>query len=319
MMIEFFKHMEWKMLGRDHVATKIPCQDSVAYASHQGVQVMAVSDGAGSRTHSQYGSNIAVQQITQLLSQQFRTILTRMEKKGKKKSVYDNDQTFLKDWFLSTMISEMDKFAKTNAITLNDMASTLLFVAFNDDYYVTGHVGDGLIASIHGIPGQDYTKLVSEPDGEANETFFITMPKIHDHFRLSVGSMDDIRGFIISSDGLQDRIFQKKFGLSTNLNTFVQAYYGKTNLEYQDFIEKLITNRWTDLNDDLSFGLIMKEHQPLDESKKPYLLNMLSNIKSKDQIIKLSQYAYLANHAKAYKDLDYLSTEALIERLVVGI
>jgi hypothetical protein len=217
------------------------------------------------------------------------------------------------------MISEMDKFAKTNAITLNDMASTLLFVAFNDDYYVTGHVVDGLIASIHGIPGHDYTKLVSEPDGEANETFFITMPKIHDHFRLSVGSMDDIRGFIISSDGLQDRIFQKKFGLSTNLNTFVQAYYGKTNLEYQDFIEKLITNRWNDLNDDLSFGLIMKEHQPLDESKKPYLLNMLSNIKSKDQIIKLSQYAYLANHAKAYKDLDYLSTEALIERLMVGI
>ena len=319
MMIEFFKHIEWKMLGRAHVATNTPCQDNVAYASNQGVQVMAVADGAGSRTHSQHGSKIAVQQMTNLISQHFRSVLTRMEKQGKKKSSFDNDQTFLKDWFLSTMITEMEKFAKTNSITLNDMACTLLFVAFNDDYYITGHVGDGIIASIHGVPGQDYAKLVSEPDGEANETYFVTMPKIHSHFRLSVGSMDQIRGFFISSDGLQDRIFQKKFGLSTNLNTFIQAYYGKTNPEYQDFVDKLITNRWTDLTDDLSFAIIAKEHQTIDESKKAYLLNVLANIKSKDQISKLSQYAYLANHAKSYRDLDYLSTEALLERLVIGL
>lgn len=320
MIIEFYKHFEWKMLGRDHVETKTPCQDSVNYSSQAGIQVLAVADGAGSKSHSQHGSKIAVEQISLLLTQHFKTILHRMEENGKKKSQFDNDQVFLKDWFQSTIITEMDKFAIANQISIQDMACTLLFVAFNQDYYLAGHIGDGLITSIHGVSGQEYTKLVSEPDGEANETFFITMAKAHTRLRLKIGKMDDIKGFFISTDGIQDRIYQKKFGISTNnLNTLIQAYFGKTNKDYKEFVDQLITNKWIDLTDDLSLAIITKETQVIQDNNQTYLLDVLSNIKSKEQITKLSPYAYFLNGSGKYESLDYISTEALIERIKNGL
>ena len=319
MMVEFFKHFEWKLLGRDHIESKVPCQDSVAYGSHHGVQVIAVADGAGSRKFSQFGSKIAVEQMVKVLSANFRQILQRMEYVGKKKSQFDNDQLLLKEWFQKTIISEMEMFAKTNQITVNDMACTLLFVAFNENHYVAGHVGDGIIASIHGVPGQEYTKLISEPEGEANETFFVTMAKLAPHFRMSAGSMDQIRGFFITSDGIQDRIYQKKIGLSANLNTLLQSYYGKTNEQYKEFTDQLIQSRWTDLNDDLSLAIVTREYQVLNQETVPYLTTMLSTIKSKEQISKLSPYAYFLNSAKHYQATDYVSTEALIERLMNGL
>jgi hypothetical protein len=46
---------------------------------------------------------------------------------------------------------------------------------------------------------------------------------------------------------------------------------------------------------------------------------MLSTIKSKEQISKLSPYAYFLNSAKHYQATDYVSTEALIERLMNGL
>lgn len=320
MIVEFFKHFEWKMLGKDHVETKTPCQDSVAYARLAGVQVLAVADGAGSKSHSQHGSKIAVEQITQLLSQNFKAILNRMEEVGKKKSQFDNDQVYLKEWFQSTILTEMEKFANANQITIQDMACTVLFVAFNQDYYVAGHIGDGLIASIHGVSGQEYSKLLSEPDGEANETYFVTMAKAQTRLRLKSGKMDSIKGFFIATDGIQDRIYQKKFGISSNnLNTLIQAYFGKTNSEYKEFVDKLIANRWTDLNDDLSLAVVTKEHQVIQDGNQPYLLEVLSNIKSKEQITKLSPYAYFLNAAKSFNHLDFMSTEALIERIKSGL
>jgi hypothetical protein len=320
MIIEFFKHFEWKMLGRDHIEMKTPCQDSVAYHAHDGVQVLAVADGAGSKSHSQFGSKIAVDKVTTLLSDNFRVVLQKMEQSGKKQSQIEADQTFLKDWIRSTIIKEMEAFAQTNNITIQDMATTILFVVFNQDYYVAGHIGDGLISSIHGISGQEYTRLISEPDGEANETFFITMPKATTKLRLILGRMEEIKGFFITTDGIQDRIYQKKFGINTNnLNTLIQAYFGKTNSSYKEFVDKLIANRWTDLTDDLSFSIAIKEHQEIIDNHQNYLLEVLSPIKSKEQIIKVSPYAYFLDGTRSFRNLDFMSVETLIERIKTGL
>jgi hypothetical protein len=319
MIVEFLKHFEWKKLGRDHIESKVPCQDSVAYGSHEGIQVLAVADGAGSRKFSQHGSKIAVEQMVKVLSSNFREVSQRMEKVGKKKNQFENDQLFLKEWFQKSILSEMEIFAKANQITINDMACTLLFVAFNENHYVAGHIGDGIIASIHGVPGQEYTKLISEPEGEANETFFVTMAKLAPHFRIASGSMDQIRGFLVTTDGIQDRIYQKRIGLSSNLNVLIQAYFRKNNEQYKSFIEELIETRWTDLNDDLSLVMMIRENQPLIEENVPYLKEMLSVIKSKEQITKLSTYAYFLDGSKGYLKTDYVSTEALIEQLMNGL
>jgi hypothetical protein len=146
------------------------------------------------------------------------------------------------------------------------------------------------------------------------------MAKAQTRLRLKSGKMDGIKGFFITTDGIQDRIYQKKFGISSNnLNTLIQAYFGKTNTEYKEFVDKLIANRWTDLNDDLSLALVTKEHQVVQDNNQVYLLEALSNIKSKEQITKLSPYAYFLNAAKSFNELDFMSTEALIERIKSGL
>jgi hypothetical protein len=71
--------------------------------------------------------------------------------------------------------------------------------------------------------------------------------------------------------------------------------------------------------DPVHTGEVTKETQVIQDNNQTYLLDVLSNIKSKEQITKLSPYAYFLNGSGKYESLDYMSTEALIERIKNGL
>jgi hypothetical protein len=66
-------------------------------------------------------------------------------------------------------------------------------------------------------------------------------------------------------------------------------------------------------------ALIIKEHQVIQPTIQNYLLDVLSNIKSKEQITTLSPYAYFLDGSAHFDELDFMSTETLIERLKNGL
>ena len=49
MIFSKWKHSSSVVRGNDHVENNMPCQDNVAYKIKDGVRVMALSDGAGSK------------------------------------------------------------------------------------------------------------------------------------------------------------------------------------------------------------------------------------------------------------------------------
>ena len=92
--------------------------------------------------------------------------------------------------------------------TVKDLASTLLFVAVKDDKFILGHLGDGVI----GYLKNNCLKTASLPNnGEfSNETYFSTSKDASSHMKLAKGSVRDIDGFVLMSDGTADSFYNKK-------------------------------------------------------------------------------------------------------------
>ena len=56
MILTKWRQAQGLVIGADHVEAGLPCQDNVCYKSMTVSHVLAVSDGAGSKKYSPYGS-----------------------------------------------------------------------------------------------------------------------------------------------------------------------------------------------------------------------------------------------------------------------
>jgi hypothetical protein len=315
MIIEYFKHMMLTKVGTSHIQLNMPCQDSVFYHADQGVHVLVVSDGAGSKSLSHYGSKCIVETIGKHLPSQFTSYLLGLEKHGKTQNQIMQDYQTIKDDIMTALLKDLNVIAKRESVDVDELAGTLLFVAFNQHAYISGHIGDGFISSYLLNEDKEMVRVVSEPEGEANETYFVTTKGSIDHLRVQVGSMKDIRGFLLSSDGIQERCYHRKFGLTSSVTQLFNICRKTDQKGYENFFDKLIKETWIELDDDLSLNIILKDTLPLDDTNLPILEPYLSKIKSMDQIIKRSPYSFFIDPSLPYKDIDFMSSIALIERI----
>jgi hypothetical protein len=315
MNIEYFKHIMLTQTGKDHLPDNIPCQDSVAYNADQHVHVLVVSDGAGSKRLSHFGSQCIVDTLSRHLPNVFTDFLLLLEQSGKSNAQMKLDEQQVKDAIMSKLLEELRGVAMREACDVDDLAGTLLFVAFNQFHYIAGHIGDGFIASYHANGVQDAVRIVSEPEGEANLTIFVTTQGAVDHLRLTSGSMHNIRGFFLASDGIQERCFHPKFGLTSAVNQFFTLAKKVDAQTFQSNFQKLTKETWKELYDDLSINLIFKDIIPLTDSTKAILEPYFSKIKSIQQLIRRSPYSWLLDHSIPYDSIDFYNIEAVFERL----
>ncbi len=191
---------QWKtagvyLKGKSHIKSEIPCQDRVYSLSKGNTYVIALSDGAGSRKHSQYGAEISTKIICKLLTKKFNQL-------------YSQNTDKIAQSLMNTILKYIIYKAKQMNSSINDFASTLLFVAVKDSNYIMGHIGDGVIGRIN----NDGIEVLSHPDnGEyANQTYFITNPSTIDHFRINKGNIGNTTGFVLMSDGTSESLYDKK-------------------------------------------------------------------------------------------------------------
>lgn len=315
MNIEYFKHIMLTQTGKDHLPDNTPCQDSVAYNADQHVHVLVVSDGAGSKRLSHFGSQVIVETLSFHLPKNFMDYLLLLEHSGKSNTQIKLDEKTLKDSIMSTLLANLQRVAREQNCDVDDLAGTLLFVAFNHDHYIAGHIGDGFIASYHTNGNHDTVRVVSEPEGEANLTIFVTTQGAVDHLRITKGSMHEIRGFFLASDGIQERCFHPKFGLTSAVNQFFTLAKKVDGPTFQANFQKLTRDTWKELYDDLSINLIFKDVLPLNDVNKSTLEPYLSKIKSVHQLIKRSPYACLIDSSIPYDTVDFFTLDAVIERI----
>lgn len=182
--------------GRSHVKAGVPCQDKTFYSSANDVQVIALADGAGSAKLSHFGAGTVTKFICSELSEQFDFYFA------------EEDGVIVKQQIMSGVIRCLQEQAAELKCEVKDLASTLLFVAVKDGKFIIAHIGDGVI----GYLKEDELKIASQPEnGEfVNTTIFTTSKDALMTMKLIKGSLGQIRGFILMSDGTEVSLYNKK-------------------------------------------------------------------------------------------------------------
>lgn len=190
------------VVGRGHEANGTVCQDKVFAKRFNKVSALiALSDGAGSASHSDLGAEYVVNSIPYLIHDKVHIPL-ETEIESFRQTLIDNLQ------------SGLNNIAVKNNLKLKDLACTLLFVYIKvkrgKTNFLAGHIGDGVIVALE----KNEAKLVSQPkQGEfANSTFFVTSQHAKTYLRLYSGSINGDTGFMLMSDGVAENLYRKSDG-----------------------------------------------------------------------------------------------------------
>lgn len=184
--------------GARHKIKKQPCEDRTYSLSENGVVVIALADGAGSKkyTHSAQGAECVTKTIAKFFCNNFDKF-------------YEKEDT---NELCSVIMAVCQRALKVKAdeIDVDDiikMSSTLLVVAVKDNKMIACHIGDGVIGRLT----SKGTEVISAPDnGEfASTTYFITNPHANEHIHIIKDKIDDVISYFLMSDGTQEYVYDE--------------------------------------------------------------------------------------------------------------
>ncbi len=178
--------------GSSHCRSGVPCQDKTFCLSQNGVNVIALADGAGSACLSHYGAAAVVEELSAFVALNFDELCSSSDKHSGR--------------IVAGKIREIiSSEAKRRECQVRDLSSTLLLVAVRKKKFLSIHVGDGVI----GCMERDRLVVLSKPEnGEhANETWFTTAKALDSVLRIRVGDASNISGFILMSDGVEPSLY----------------------------------------------------------------------------------------------------------------
>lgn len=193
--MRFWTGAQAKCRGRDHLKTGAPCQDRTYLLKRKGVTSIALADGAGSRSLSHIGAELAVESVAAAMALNFDGL-----SKGKRGAMARE--------LYRTVLEKLEARAKEEGRSPGDLACTLLAVAIRGDRYLACHIGDGAIVQVT----KKGPKVLSHPEGGefANQTFFLTGKDGEPHFRLYRGKLSpSTAGFVLMSDGSAQSLYRR--------------------------------------------------------------------------------------------------------------
>lgn len=235
--------------GRGHVKSDIPCQDKTYSAVANDTQVIALADGAGSARLSHYGAETVTKYICSELTDKFDVYFA------------DNDGVAVKQQLIEGLLKSLNETAKQLECQTKELASTLLFVAVKNEQFIIAHIGDGVI----GYLKNNELKVASHPEnGEfVNTTVFTTSKDAIMTMKLIKGSLGQIQGFVLMSDGTETSLYSKKeqkladvlkkiMQMSTVIST------NKVQEQLKQSFENVIIKATTD---DCSIAMLVKKNE----------------------------------------------------------
>ncbi len=184
--------------GGRHKTNNQPCEDRTYHLSRNGVEAIALADGAGSSkyTHSAEGAACVTMAISEFFCNNFDKFYEKQ----------DNDE--LCAVIMTVCQRALQKKADELSLdSISRLSSTLLSVAIKGDKVICCHIGDGAIGKLT----PDGTVVVSSPEnGEfASTTFFITNPNADKHIHITKEALGNTSSYFLMSDGTADYIYNK--------------------------------------------------------------------------------------------------------------
>lgn len=163
------------MKGTSHQATNTPCQDYSLFKiiekdSSQTIIAVA-SDGAGSASHAELGSNFICNKF-------IKDISTNLEDGF---AVEDFTHNFFKNW-IERFQEDLQKEVLSEDLNLRNYACTILGAIVGDNSACFIQIGDGAIVVDEDEAKYDFMFLPQQ--GEyANQTYFATEPSAKDNLQ----------------------------------------------------------------------------------------------------------------------------------------
>ncbi len=184
-----------EVVGRKHLKSGLPCQDKVLCSKEGRVDIIALSDGAGSKKLSDKGASISVTVTCRVITEMFDKL-------------FKTSNNEISKIIVSNILKYIGIESENQNVNINEFSSTLMFVAISKERYIIGHLGDGIIGKID----KGMLSVLSQADnGEySNETFFVTSKDAVDRLRIQKGFINEESGFILMSDGSADSLYDKR-------------------------------------------------------------------------------------------------------------
>lgn len=181
----------------DRENIKRKCQDYNEIYIRQDEQfyVFAAADGAGSAENSDIGARVSCERVCRIVHKNFDFF-------------FDCDPFLVKKIIIQKLRASLRYEARKKRSTLDEFASTLLFVAIKHYKIIAGHIGDGMIVYCK----NNQFEILSHPEnGEfLNLTYFVTSKYYLHHLRLYKGEIENIKSFFLMTDGMANIFYSRK-------------------------------------------------------------------------------------------------------------
>jgi len=190
--------------GSNHIEEARENQDCLGFRRLGTGYVVAVADGAGSRSRSATGSRLAVDAACDAAEQVFEeqvfagpgepATLAEFRKAGRR----------FAGLCLSLFDDRLAALLRVGPPTaVSDYATTLLAVVARPPYFAFLSVGDGFLIVQHGSAGARLL-VAAEPDPDDHGTVFLTTDNRERELRCGVLADADLTGLALCTDGLTE-------------------------------------------------------------------------------------------------------------------
>lgn len=247
--VTVWKKIKYLQKGVSHAQNGTNCQDSVLIFENEDCIVAALADGLGSLKYSE----VAAQTATETVCKCFSELNNPLEQ-------FETKEDLAKH-ILDAAVMNIQEKAVEIGVPLNEMDCTLMFVCVlkTTNYAIIGRLGDSAVCVI----AQSKSSAINDGNKSANGTNAILDKDAIEHFDIQIIDLDknNIYGFILSSDGLENELYMKG---SDHVNKTAELYFNAWFTSddpvtvIADRIAKLTEIERTPFDDDISVAVLSR-------------------------------------------------------------
>jgi len=243
-----WRYVSYVRRGLSHIQEGIVCQDYICVVDKEDYFVAALSDGLGSLKYSEVASEIATKTVCK--------VFENLNCDGKE----------LRGYLLGCIVENIQKEADRRGLQLKEMDCTLVFVYIDKKKStgIIGRLGDSALC----VFSEKRTIALNDGNKSANGTNAILDRDAIENFSIDGFdcNRDKIKGFILSSDGLENILYTKG---STKVNKAAEEYINvlvnsdKPEDEVKRMVGKIVNVPNSPFDDDISVVIVACNDTPI--------------------------------------------------------
>lgn len=173
-------------IGPLHIKQKLPMQDSHYLFLSKKCFIAAVSDGLGSKAHSDFGSKTACCLFVKLAKEWIGV---------RDKSPEDFTSLFVKKWVCEIQKSSFD---------VRDCSATFLGAVYHNSTLYLFQLGDGMISCIFDDESKNLVMTDAKEESFSNMTKSLRNEVLPNDWIIRTISAEDLKSVFLCSDGISD-------------------------------------------------------------------------------------------------------------------